>query len=68
MPKLINHFFLGEITQLISHSASVSVDDLDRDIAFGNLHFHVNFNQVELVSDTSKDTSITSVLKSIFRR
>ena len=60
--------FLGEITQLISPSASESVNDLDRDISFGKLHFHVSFSQVDSVLDASKDASITSVLKSIFRR
>lgn len=60
--------FLGEITQLISPSASESVNDLDRDISFGKLHFHVNFSQVDSVLDASKDASIASVLKSIYRR
>ena len=59
---------LGQITQLISPSASESVNDLDRDISLGKLHFHVNFSQVDSVLDASKDASIASMLKSIIRR
>lgn len=60
--------FLGEITQLISPPAIELVNLLERDIAFGSLHFHVKFSKEDSIPDVSKDTSLASFLRTVFRR
>ena len=41
---------------------------LERDIAFGSLHFHVKFSKEDSIPDVSKDTSLAAFLRTVFRR